>query len=157
MSYANYGPTLRSQTVSNLNGQIDIPVAVGDPPVQTVTPLIQAVGGVETPLVLGEGTWLVSARAAQNPANAPATYNYIQCLLVDAAAGGAVLASSQAVFGADVLDGHNIEIYYQCDTFLTIAPGATRSLYLKAFVTGNSAIVSFSGGFANIAATKISA
>ncbi len=157
MSYANYGPTFRSQTVSNLVGDINIAVPGGVAPfAETVTPLIQTVGAVEIPLVLGEGTWAVQARAAMNPANAAGTYQFIQCRLENVV-GGAIVASSFSVFGADVLDGHNMELYYLCTGFVTVAPGATLSLAYRAHVTANSAIVNFTGGYANITATKISA
>lgn len=155
MSVANYGSAFRSQSVSNLVGDINIAIAAGAPPPEVVTPLIQTLGAVEIPLVLGEGTWAVQARAAMNPGNAAATYQFIQCRLENTA-GGAVVASSFSVFGADVLDGHNMELYYQCTGVVTIAPGATLSLAYRAHTTGNSAIISFSGGYANITATKIS-
>lgn len=156
MSYANYGPTFRSQTVSNLVGDINIAVPAGAPPfAETITPLIQTVGAAEIPLVLGEGTWAVQARAAMNPANGAATYQFIQCRLENIA--GGVVASSFSVFGADVLDGHNMELYHLCTGIVTVAPGATLSLGYRAHVTANTAIVNFTGGYANITATKLSA
>jgi hypothetical protein len=154
MSVANYGATFRSQVVSNLVGDINIAI-VADGAAQTVTPLIQNAGAVEIPLVLGEGTWAVQARAAQNPANAANTYQYLQCRL-DNLAGGQPVAVAPAVFGADSTNGSNIEIYYSCAGFVTVAPGATLSLVFRAYVTGNSAAVSFTGGYANIQATKLS-
>ena len=154
MSVANYGSAFRSQSVSNLVGDINIPIVV-DGGAEVITPLIQNASAVEIPLVLGEGTWAVQARAAMNPGNAAATYQFIQCRLENTA-GGAVVASSFSVFGADVLDGHNMELYYLCSGFVTVAPGATLSLAYRAHNTGNSAIINFTGGYANIQATKLS-
>lgn len=155
MSVANYGSTFRSQSVANLVGDIAIPIAAGAPPPEVITPLIQTAGAVEIPLVLGEGTWAVQARAAMNPANAAGTYQFIQCRLENTI-GGAIVASSFSVFGGDVLDGHNMELYYQCTGVVTIAAGATLSLAYRAHTTGNSQIITFSGGYAQITATKLS-
>jgi hypothetical protein len=167
MSFANYGPTFRTQTVANLLvGNIEIaPVLAGDP--QSVANLIQTAAGAEIPLVLGEGTWAVSARAYQNVNNGAETYQYIQCLLEDLATvppppyPPAVpvppIAACPAISGSDILNGDNQFVWHQCSGFVTIAPGATRSLVFRCYATGNTAIVLFTPGYAQITATKISA
>ena len=155
MSVANYGSAFRSQVVSNaLAADIIIPV-VGDGVAQTMTPLIQTDGGVEIPLVLGEGTWAVQARAAQNVENGAATYQYIQCRLVNVAGGGDI-ADCPAITGSAIVNGANQEVYHQCAGFVTIAPGATLTLALRCYVTGNSLQLRFTSPYANITATKIS-
>lgn len=156
MSFANFGPTFRSQVVDNLLvADIAIPVVL-DGAAQTVTTLIRTAVGVEIPLVLGEGTWAVQARAAQNVANGAATYQYIQCSL-DNTAGGPVIAACAAVSGSAILNGNNQEIYHSCSGFVTVLPNATLSLVLRCHLTGNSAIVAFTSGYAQIQATKLSA
>jgi len=156
MSYANYGPNFRFQSVANLLvADIQIPI-VADGAAQTVTPLIQTAGGVEIPLVLGEGTWMVTARAAQNVDNGAHTYQYIQCRLQNPA-GGADIADCAAISGSDILNGNAQEVYHQCTGFLTVLPNATVSLTLRCYVTGNSAIVRFTSPYAVIQAIKISA
>jgi hypothetical protein len=161
MSYANYGPTFRTQSVANLAGAITVPAtAPGPAPAEVVTALIKSAAGAllvnEIPLVLQEGTYIVSARAAQNLENGAGTYQYIQCRLENTA-GGADIADGPVQVGADVLDGHNIEIYHQCSAIVTVAPGATLSMAYRVHITGNSLQVVFSGGYAAIEATKISA
>ena len=167
MSYANYGPTFRTQTVANLL-VADITIApVGDGVAQSVANLIQTAAGAEIPLVLGEGTWAVSARAYQNVNNGAETYQYIQCLLEDLATVPPPpyppalpvppIAACPAISGSDILNGDNQFVWHQCSGFVTIAPGATRSLVFRCYATGNTAIVLFTTGYAQIVATKISA
>ena len=167
MSYANYGPTFRTQTVANLLvANITIPVvADGDP--QDVANLIQTAAGAEIPLVLGEGTWTVSARAYQNVNDAPAAYQYIQCLLEDLATVPPPpyppalpvppIAACPAISGSDIVNGAEQFVWHQCSGFVTVAPGATRSLVFRCYATGNTEIVLFTPGYAQITATKISA
>jgi hypothetical protein len=154
MSYANYGPTFRTQSVTNLIGAINIPI-VADGGAVTVTPLLKTVGNVEIPIVLGEGTWAVQAKAAMNPSNAAGTYQYIQCRLVGN--GGEILTSSAPIFGADCLNGTNIDLYFDCTSVVFVAPGVVKTIVYRAYVTGNTEIVNFIADYSNITATKLSA
>ena len=157
MSVQNYGATFRTQSVENqLVADIAIaPVLDGDP--QTVTALIQTAAAAEIPLVLGEGTWMVSARASQNLNNGAATYQYVQCLLENSVVVGPPVAACAAITGSDILNGANQEIYHHCSGFVTIFPGTTLSLVFRCYVTGSTQIIDFTTGYAQIVATKISA
>ena len=161
MSYANYGPDLRVQTVANLavappagNLQPIAQVALGAP--ATVTALIKtAAGGLlllnEIPLVLGAGTWAITAFVALNMVNAAAQYELIQADLVQNAS---TVASCVLACGADILNGNNVELEGSVSYIATIA--APTSFYWRLRVTGNTEDIVITGGSPNIKATKLS-
>ena len=153
MSVANYGPTFRSQTVSNLLvADIVVPITADNAAI-VVTPLIQTAAGAEIPLVLGEGVWAITARCAINPANAANTYQYIQSVLF---VGGNLVAGSAPVFGGDVLGATNVELYLSLTYILDVPAGANRSLTYRLRNNGNSAAIDVTAGYSNIVATKLS-
>jgi hypothetical protein len=154
MSFANYGPGFRVQSVSNLLvADIAVPITA-DGAATVVTPLIQTAAGAEIPLVLGEGVWAITARCAINTPNAAGTYQLIQATLYQ---GGNIVATSPMAFGAAILDGRNQELYGSAAYFATVAPGATASFTWRLRSTGNSIALDVTAGYSNVVATKLSA
>ncbi len=154
MSVANFGPTFRIQSVDNLfAADIAVPITA-DGAAVVQTPLIQTALGAEIPLVIGEGTWAITARCAINPANAANTYQYIQSVLF---VGGNLVAGSAPVFGADVTNAAGVEFYLSLSYILEVQSGATRSLTYRLRSNGNSAAIDVTQGYSNIVATKLSA
>jgi len=153
MSYANYGPTYETVSVTNLFGDIDVPITA-DGAVPVTTNLIATAGGVEIPLVLTQGTWSVSSRAVWNPGNAGSTYQYIQCVVLVDGIINSILSGS--VIGADLLSGASINVFMSTSFIITVPAGGSVLLNLRSLVSGNAAIVQFTGGFSNIVATKLS-
>ncbi len=154
MSVANFGPTFREQSVTNLLVADIVVAVVADNAAVVQTPLIQTALGAELPLVIGEGVWAITARCAINPANAAETYQYIQSVLF---VGGNLVAASAPVFGGAVLGAANVELYLSLTYILDVPSGANRSLTYRLRNNGNSAAITVTTGYSNIVATKLSA
>ncbi len=154
MSFANYSPGFRVQSVTNLLvADIAVPITA-DGAATVVTPLIQTASGAEIPLVLGEGVWALTARCAINPANAANTYQLIQASLYQ---GASLVAHCPMAFGGAIANGANQELYGFTSYFVTIPPGATASFTWRLRSTGNSAAIDVTAGYSNIVAHKLSA
>lgn len=150
MSYANYGPDLRVQSIVNLSGaDIVIAAAIGN--VVTTTPLIQTAGLVEAPLVLGAGTWAITARVALNMFNGASLYDLIEADLFQNAS---QVAACPIACGASVVDGTNYELYGSVSYIVTL--GAVTSFYWRLRTAGNVEIFRATAGYPHIVATKLS-
>ena len=156
MSYANFGPDFRVQSVDNLFGaNIVVPITANNAAI-VETPLIQTVaGGIEIPLVLGEGVWAITARCLINPVDGAETYQYIQSVLYS---GGNIVAASAPVLGASVAGAQNVELYLSLTYFMTIGAGVNRSLSYRLRSNGNPArTIPVVAGYSQIVAHKLSA
>ena len=155
MSYANFGPDFRVQSVDNLFGaNIIVPVTANNAAI-VETPLIQTLGGVEIPLVLGEGVWAITARCLINPFDGAETYQYIQSVLYS---GANIVASSAPVLGASVAGAANVEFYFSLTYFMTIPAGVNRILTYRLRSNGNPArTIPVVAGYSQIVAHKLSA
>ena len=153
MSVQNYGPTFRTQTVTNaLVAQIEIPATPQDA-VLTNLPLIKTVGNVEIPLLLGEGVWSVRAVAFLDPLDAAQTIEFGQAVIINTLTGARV-ASSTAILGANILGATNVLIECSAECTLVIAPGSTANLALRYLANGIGAGNLFTGvGDPNLTAT----
>ena len=156
MSYANFSPTYREQSVVNLfAANISVPATANGAAI-VETPLIQTALAAEIPLVLGEGVWVVNARTMINPFDGAETYQYMQSVLYEDAN---IRAASAPVFGASVVSAANVDLYFSVSHILVVPAGETRSLTYRLRSNGNPvrAIPIPPGGTTRIVAHKISA
>ena len=153
MSVANFGPTFRSQTVTNtLVAPIEIPATPVDDFLTNLA-LIKTAGNVEIPLLLGEGVWSVRGVAFLDPIDVAQTIQFGQAVIINTLTGARV-ASSTAILGADILGATNVLIECSADCTLVIAPGATANLALRYLANGIGAGNLFTGvGDPNLTAT----
>lgn len=163
MSFANYGPTLRVQSVITevLGNNLVAIVADGAP--ETLTALVKSADtpllADEIPLVLGEGTWFITARFALNPSNGAETYQMLQASLYrnyDPAFPPAPIATCPIAFAGSGLNGAGATLFGNVSIMQTIAPGVTSSFNWYLRTTGNSAAINIIGNYSNIVATKLS-
>ncbi len=154
MSYANFGPDYRVQSVGNLAAGLEFPVTALDAALASLNLLQIAGGGAEIPLVLAEGTYVIEAVALLNPANAAGTIQYMQCQVVGTA--GGLYGVSTAIFGADILGATNVTIPFIVSAVVVVPP-AGLSLAYRCTGNGVPAVQPFINGQTFLRATKISA
>jgi hypothetical protein len=154
MSVANFAFESRTQTISNLNGVITTAITAPGAAVVT-TNLIQAAGGAEIPLVLGEGKWLITMRAAAAPIVAASDIIYSQVFVFDLAVLGSPVCVSGPIVGAKLANGTNTEYYFTANGLEIVPPGTTRSLVVRARTTGNTGLISYDNDFTRLTATKV--
>lgn len=153
MSFANYGPTYRDQLIANDVGNVAVPV-VADGAALVDVEIIQTAGALAKRLVLGEGVWVLNARAVFNPVDAGGTILFAQASIVNFTNGN-TLASSASIYGSASPDSTHIGVAMTASTIVTIAPGATLNLAWLLRVTGNPAGSTLIGGQSFMGAVKI--
>lgn len=164
MSFANYGPDLRVQSVITEVLGDNVIAIVANGAAETLTALVKSADtpllADEIPLVLGEGTWFISARFALNPFNGAANYQLAQASLYrnyDPAFPPAPIATCPIAFAGAGANGAGGTFFGNTSIVQTIAPGATASFNWYLRTTGNSQVITVIGNYANIVATKLSA
>ena len=152
MSVSNFGPTFRSQTVTNaLAAAIVIPATAQDAAL-TNLPLIKTVGNAEITLLLSEGVWSVRAVAYLDPIDGAQSIQFGQAVIINTLTGARV-ASSSAIFGADVLGATNVLIECSAECTLVVAAGTTANLALRYLANGIAAGNAFTAVVPNLTST----
>ncbi len=153
MSYANYGPTYRDQLIANDVGNVAVP-AVANGAALVEVEIVQTAGAAAKRLVLGEGVWVLNARAFFNPADAGGVILFAQASIVNFTTGN-TLASSASIYGSNSADSTHIAVGMTASTIVVVAAGATLNLAWLLRVTGNPAGSVLIGGQSFMSATKL--
>lgn len=151
MSYANFGPTFLKLSVQNLT-EDDIVIPIDLTAAVTDTPLIQTADFEEIPLVLGAGTWAITARVALNMYNGAGSYDQIQADLLQNAS---IVATCPMACGAVVVNGTNQSSFGSVSYIVSLTASSTP-FYWRLRTAGNSRAIDVTSGYPHIVATKLS-
>jgi hypothetical protein len=132
MSVANFGPTFPVVAISNaLVARIQIPTTAAGSALVNVN-LIQTAAGVEIPLVLGPGVWVLRSRCFFEPLAAGAMgVQYAQAYIENLTTND-IIASSSAITGAAYAAGQdNVNVVLTCDAIVTNAVATSFALRFR--------------------------